>query len=174
MAERFLRRSCIDSLAAERSDAAPCPTPVASSSSGSQQQERPRARALGVPFEGRPGPLNAITDVAGVEVGHETLVWGEGAAAVRTGVTAVLPRGQQDSTCFAGIFSLNGAGEMTGSQWVEESGMLYGPVAITNTHSVGVVRDAVITWQKQFHPGSALPSAASALKPPESHAGGVR
>ena len=161
MAERFLRRSCIDSLASRatppQSDAAPCPTPVATSSRA--QQQRPRARALGVPFEGRPGPYNAITDVTGVEVGHETLVWGEGAAAVRTGVTAVLPRGQQDSTCFAGIFSLNGAGEMTGSQWVDESGMLYGPVAITNTHSVGVVRDAVITWQKQFHPGSAVPSA---------------
>ena len=168
MAERFLRRSCIDSLASRatpQSDAAPCPTPVASSSGS--QQERPRARALGVPFEGRPGPYNAITDVTGVEVGHETLVWGEGAAAVRTGVTAVLPRGQRDSTCFAGIFSLNGAGEMTGSQWVDESGMLYGPVAITNTHSVGVVRDAVITWQKQFHPGSAVPSAPPALKPRE-------
>jgi hypothetical protein len=112
---------------------------------------RPRARDLGVVLEGETGPLNAITDVAGVTVGHTTLCHGDGAGAVRTGVTAVLPRGAADSACFAGIFSLNGAGEMTGSHWVEESGILYGPVTITNTHSVGVVRDAVIRWQKRFH-----------------------
>jgi len=114
----------------------------------------PRARDLGIPFDGTPGPLNAITDVAGVTVGHATLVSGEGklhvgVGPVRTGVTAVLPRGQQtlDSPVFAGWYSLNGNGEMTGTTWVEESGFLEGPVMITNTHSVGVVRDAVIQWR---------------------------
>ena len=109
----------------------------------------PRARDLGVPFEGTPGPLNAITDVAGVEVGHSTIISAEGVSpAVRTGVTAVLPRGKRPPTeaVFAGWFSQNGNGEMTGTTWVEESGLLYGPVMITNTHSVGVVRDAVIAW----------------------------
>lgn len=115
------------------------------------QAAEPRARDLGVPFEGTPGPLNAITDVAGVEVGHHTLVSGEAggsAPVVRTGVTAVLPRGRQAPTeaVFAGWFSQNGNGEMTGTTWVEESGLMYGPVMITNTHSVGVVRDAVIGW----------------------------
>ncbi len=115
--------------------------------------EQPRARELGVPFEGKPGPLNAITDVAGVEVGHVTLVSGQGplevgSGPVRTGVTAVLPRGRQDATpVFAGWFSLNGNGEMTGTTWIEESGLLEGPVMLTNTHSVGVVRDAVIRWR---------------------------
>lgn len=114
---------------------------------------RPRARDLGVPFEGAPGPLNAITDVAGVEVGHVTLISGEGRLIVgegpiRTGVTAILPRGKSSSTpVFAGWFSLNGAGEMTGTAWIEESGLLEGPVMLTNTHSVGTVRDAVIAWQ---------------------------
>ena len=114
----------------------------------------PRARDLGIPFDGTPGPLNAITDVAGVTVGHTTLVSGEGklrvgVGPVRTGVTAVLPRGEQtlDSPVFAGWYSLNGNGEMTGTTWVEESGFLEGPVMITNTHSVGVVRDAVIQWR---------------------------
>ena len=113
---------------------------------------RPRARDLGIPFDGNPGPLNAITDVEGVEVGHTTLISGEGAlrlgsGPVRTGVTAILPRGKQSVVpCFAGWFSLNGNGEMTGTTWVEESGFLEGPVMITNTHSVGVVRDAVIAW----------------------------
>jgi L-aminopeptidase/D-esterase-like protein len=114
----------------------------------------PRARDLGIPFDGTPGPLNAITDIAGVTVGHTTLVSGEGklrvgVGPVRTGVTAVLPRGQQtlDSPVFAGWYSLNGNGEMTGTTWVEESGFLEGPVMITNTHSVGVVRDAVIQWR---------------------------
>jgi D-aminopeptidase len=115
---------------------------------------RRRARDLGVPFPGTPGPLNAITDVAGVEVGHTTLISGEGKlqvgkGPVRTGVTAVLPRGKDSMSnpVFAGWFSLNGNGEMTGTTWVEESGFLEGPVMITNTHSVGVVRDAVIQWR---------------------------
>lgn len=114
---------------------------------------KPRARDLGVPFDGTPGPLNAITDIAGVTVGHTTLISGEGKlevgkGPVRTGVTAVLPRGKDshDTGVFAGWWSLNGNGEMTGTTWVEESGFLVGPVMITNTHSVGVVRDAVIQW----------------------------
>ncbi len=114
---------------------------------------KPRARDLGVPFDGVPGPLNAITDVAGVTVGHTTLISGEGKLVVgqgpvRTGVTAVFPRGKDanDAGVFAGWWSLNGNGEMTGTTWVEESGILTGPVMITNTHSVGVVRDAVIQW----------------------------
>jgi D-aminopeptidase len=115
-----------------------------------------RARDLGVPFDGTPGPLNAITDVAGVTVGHTTLISGEGKlqvgkGPVRTGVTAVLPRGKDSmmNPVFAGWWSLNGNGEMTGTTWVEESGFLEGPVMITNTHSVGVVRDAVIQWRVQ-------------------------
>ncbi len=117
-------------------------------------QTKPRARALGVPFDGTPGPLNAITDVKGIEVGHTTLISGEGklnagVGPVRTGVTAIIPRGKQSSNdpVFAGWFSLNGNGEMTGTTWVEESGFLEGPIMITNTHSVGVVRDAVIAWR---------------------------
>src|SRR6266704_1407548 len=116
-------------------------------------EPKPRARDLGVPFDGKPGPLNAITDVKGVEVGHTTLISGEGAlkvgtGPVRTGVTAVLPRGKNSKDqVFAGWFTLNGNGEMTGTTWVEESGFLDGPVMITNTHSVGVVRDAVIQWR---------------------------
>ena len=95
--------------------------------------------------------MNAITDVAGVEVGHVTLISGSGNlkvgnGPVRTGVTAVLPRGKQYDPVFAGWYSLNGNGEMTGTTWVEESGFLEGPVMITNTHSVGIVRDAVIEW----------------------------
>ena len=111
-----------------------------------------RARGLGVPFEGNPGPLNAITDVAGVEVGHATIIRGDGPLVrgqgpVRTGVTAVLPRGKaSDDDVMAAWFTLNGNGEMTGTTWVEESGFLGGPVMITNTHSVGVVHDAVIDW----------------------------
>jgi D-aminopeptidase len=114
---------------------------------------KPRARDLGVPFDGTPAPLNAITDVAGVTVGHTTLISGEGKLVVgqgpvRTGVTAVFPRGKdsKDLGVFAGWWTLNGNGEMTGTTWVEESGILTGPVMITNTHSVGVVRDAVIQW----------------------------
>ncbi len=115
--------------------------------------QTPRARDLGVPFRGTPGPLNAITDVAGVEVGHTTVIEGEGAlrvgsGPVRTGVTAILPRGKRWDPVFAGWYSLNGNGEMTGTTWVEESGFLEGPVMITNTHSVGVVRDAVLEWMR--------------------------
>jgi len=107
-----------------------------------------RARDLGVPFDGTPGPLNAITDVAGIEVGQVTLVSGEGKSAVRTGVTVVWPRGKSTGTSvFGGWFSLNGNGEMTGTTWLEESGLLSTPVMITNTHSVGVVRDAYIKWK---------------------------
>src|SRR6202046_5779388 len=116
-------------------------------------QTTPRARDLGVPFEGTPGPLNAITDVKGVEVGYRTLISGDGKlevgkGPVRTGVTAVFPRGKASvDPVFAGWFTENGNGEMTGTTWVEESGFLDGAVMITNTHSVGVVRDAVIAWQ---------------------------
>ncbi len=113
-----------------------------------------RARDLGIPFDGTPGPFNAITDVAGVTVGHTTIVEGEpgplvvGEGPVRTGVTAILPRGFGFSPVFAGWYSLNGNGEMTGTTWVEESGFLEGPVMITNTHSVGIVRDAVLEWMR--------------------------
>jgi D-aminopeptidase len=112
-----------------------------------------RGRELGVPFEGAPGPLDAITDVKGVEVGYRTLISGEGklqvgVGPVRTGVTAIFPRGKTAvDPVLAGWFTENGNGEMTGTTWIEESGFLYGPVMITNTHSVGVVRDAVIAWQ---------------------------
>jgi L-aminopeptidase/D-esterase-like protein len=112
-----------------------------------------RARALGVLFEGTPGRRNAITDVTGVEVGHTTIISGEGRlevgkGPVRTGVTAVLPRGKASKDpVFAGWFSLNGNGEMTGTAWIDDSGFLDGPVLITNTHSVGTVRDAVIAWR---------------------------
>lgn len=110
----------------------------------------PRARALGVPFEGTPGALDAITDVAGVTVGQVTLIEDlPDGRRVRTGVTAVLPRGRQslDTAVYGAWFPLNGNGEMTGSAWLEESGQLEGPVMLTNTHSVGVVRDAVIAWR---------------------------
>jgi D-aminopeptidase len=116
--------------------------------------EKPRARDLGVPFDGTPGPNNAITDVAGVAVGHATIIRGSGAlkvgeGPVRTGVTAILPRGRKslDDPVFAGWFALNGAGEMTGTTWVEESGFLEGPVMITNTHSVGAVHEGTIAWR---------------------------
>ena len=121
-------------------------------------QTKPRARDLGVPFDGAPGPLNAITDVKGVEVGYTTLISGDGplkvgVGPVRTGVTAVLPRGKNSTDpVFAGWFTLNGNGEMTGTTWVEESGFLDGPVMITNTHSVGVVRDAAIAWRVKHGP----------------------
>ncbi len=120
-------------------------------------QTKPRARDLGVPFDGAPGPLNAITDVKGVEVGHTTLISGDAASPagmgpVRTGVTAVLPRGKDSNDpVFAGWFTENGNGEMTGTTWVEDSGFLEGPVMITNTHSVGIVRDAVIAWRLKHH-----------------------
>jgi len=114
---------------------------------------KPRARDLGIPFDGTTGPMNAITDVRGIEVGFSTLIFGgktdpKGGPQVRTGVTAVLPRGKTGfDPVFAGYFSQNGNGEMTGTHWIQESGFLDGPVMITNTHSVGVVRDAVIAWQ---------------------------
>ena len=115
--------------------------------------ERPRARDLGIPLEGSPGALNAITDVAGVSVGHTTIIRGDGrleigAGPVRTGVTAIFPRGANavKTPVFAGTFVMNGNGEMTGTIWVDEGGQLSGPITITNTHSVGVVRDAVIEW----------------------------
>lgn len=120
-----------------------------------------RARDLGVPFLGNPGTWNAITDVAGIEVGYTTLIEGQ---RVRTGVTAIHPRGKTDKRpVFAGWFSLNGNGEMTGTAWIDESGFLEGPVAITNTHSVGVVRDAIIEWQIQrgaMHQSWSMPVVA--------------
>jgi L-aminopeptidase/D-esterase-like protein len=113
-----------------------------------------RARDFGILFDGTPGKFNAITDVPGVEVGYSTLISGEGKlergkGPVRTGVTAILPRGlrEMNDSVFAGYFSLNGNGEMTGTAWVEESGFLEGPIVLTNTHSVGVARDAVIAWR---------------------------
>jgi len=115
--------------------------------------QKPRERDLKLPIGGTPGPLDAITDVAGIEVGHTTLVSGSGALVVgkgpvRTGVTVVHPRGKNNhDPVFAAWFTLNGNGEMTGTTWVQESGLLEGPVAITNTHSVGVVRDAIIQWE---------------------------
>lgn len=110
----------------------------------------PRARDLGIPFDGIPGAFNAITDVAGVTVGHETIIRDlPDNRAVRTGVTAILPRGKatNDQLVFGAWFSLNGNGEMTGTTWVEESGFLEGPVMITNTHSVGAVHQATIQWR---------------------------
>jgi len=112
-------------------------------------QTKPRARDLGVPLEGTPGSRNAITDVAGVEVGHRTIIEGD---SVRTGVTAVWPRGKASSDpVFGGFFSQNGNGDMTGTHWLVESGFLDGPVLITNTHSVGVVRDAFLGWLVKNH-----------------------
>src|SRR5438876_1674208 len=118
------------------------------------QQKTVRARDLGIPFDGTPGKFNAITDVAGVEVGYTTLIRGEGKlevgkGPVRTGVTVIIPRGHDslNDPVYAGFFNLNGNGEMTGTAWLEESGFLEGPIIITNTHSVGVARDAVIAWR---------------------------
>lgn len=113
-----------------------------------------RARELGIPFHGSIGPCNAITDVPGVEVGYATLWSGSGSLVVgqgpvRTGVTAILPRGQGDHRpCFGGSFALNAAGELTGLQWLEERGLFEGPILITHTHAVGVVRDAAIKWMR--------------------------
>lgn len=129
---------------------------VLAGEASAQSSVRPRARDLGIPFEGTPGRYNAITDVAGVAVGHTTLVSGAGSlevgrGPVRTGVTAILPRGasRDAAPVFAGTFALNGNGEMTGTAWIEESGLLEGPILLTNTHSVGVVRDAVIAWRNR-------------------------
>jgi L-aminopeptidase/D-esterase-like protein len=118
-----------------------------------QAQTQLRARDLGVPFDGTTGPNNAITDVKGIEVGHTTIISGDGKLVVgkgpvRTGVTAILPRGKTNNDAvFAAWFTLNGNGEMTGTTWVDDSGFLNGPIMITNTHSVGVVHDAVIAWK---------------------------
>src|SRR5438132_12568415 len=118
------------------------------------EKESIRARDLGIPFDGMPGQFNAITDVVGVEVGYTTLVSGQGKLVagkgpVRTGVTAIIPRGHDslNDPVYASVFSLNGNGEMTGTAWVEESGCLEGPIVITNTHSVGVARDSVMAWR---------------------------
>jgi L-aminopeptidase/D-esterase-like protein len=116
------------------------------------QQRSERARDLGIPLDGTPGPLDALTDVPGVTVGHATLVRGNGRLVagkgpVRTGVTAIFPRGRDDlAPVFAGWFSLNGNGEMTGTAWIDDYGLLFYPIAITNTNSVGTVRDALIEW----------------------------
>lgn len=132
------------------------PMTLAQNSSAPQSHD-PRARDLGIPFEGSPGPLNAITDVAGVEVGFKTIIRGEGRLVigkgpVRTGVTAIFPRGKSDShAAFAGYFAGNGNGDMTGTHWIDESGVLETPILITNTGSVGVVRDAGVAWMVQHN-----------------------
>ena len=141
---------------------------VALSAAVAAAQSNPRARDLGIPFDGRPGPLNAITDVEGVEVGHATIISGDGAlevgkGPVRTGVTVVLPKGRgAKNQVFAAWFALNADGEMTGTTWIEESGILEGPVAITNTHSVGTVHQALIEWSVRHVEGVnwSLPVAA--------------
>ena len=121
-------------------------------SASAQAKDNIRARDLGIPFAGTTGPLNAITDVTGLEVGQVTLIKGKGTldvgkGPIRTGVTAILPRGKNSvSPVFAGWFTLNGSGEMTGTTWIEERGVIDGPILITNTHSVGVVRDAAVSW----------------------------
>ena len=126
---------------------------IALATSAAAAQTRPRARDLGIPIGGTAGPLDAITDVAGVEVGQTTLIAGSGRLSVgrgpvRTGVTVIHPRGKSNADpVFGAWFTLNGNGEMTGTTWLQESGLLEGPVAITNTHSVGVVRDAILQWQ---------------------------
>jgi len=116
-------------------------------------QTRPRGRDLGIPFPGKTGPNNSITDIPGIAVGHVTLIEGEGKlipgkGPIRTGVTAILPRpkGNWDPV-FAATFNLNGNGDMTGINWIKESGFLEGPILLTGTHSVGTVRDAAIQWQ---------------------------
>ena len=124
---------------------------------------KPRARSLAIPFDGTPGRWNAITDVPGVEVGYATLIAGD---SVRTGVTAVHPRGAARAAdpVIAGFFSQNGNGEMTGVSWIQESGTFAGPVAITNTHAVGIAHAAIIEWAVRRHPRMAdawlLPVAA--------------
>src|SRR5207302_6764287 len=154
----------IDAAAREPQKSPPASPPVGRTrpvARSATENKVVRARDLGVPFEGTPGKFNAITDVAGVEVGYTTLISGDGKlivgqGPVRTGVTAVLPRGHAaaNDPVYAGVFSLNGNGEMTGTAWVEESGFLEGPIAITNTHSVGVARDAIIAWQVKQGTGS--------------------
>src|SRR5499433_1749 len=128
--------------------------------SASTLKPKPRARDLGIPFDGVSGPLNSVTDVAGVEVGYATLISGEGKrivgqGPVRTGVTAIFPRGKASSEAvFAAFYSGNGNGDMTGTHWVDENGVLETPILITNTLSVGVVRDAAVEWMvKHDHAG---------------------
>src|SRR6187401_796556 len=122
-------------------------------SAAAHAQTKPRENDLKLPIGGTPGPLDAITDVAGVEVGHTTLIAGSGKLVVgqgpvRTGVTVIHPRGKANpDPVFAAWFTLNGNGEMTGTTWMQEGGYLEGPIGITNTHSVGVVRDAIIKWE---------------------------
>src|SRR5207248_9158933 len=128
--------------------------PIPAPPKANAQAKPVRARDLSIPFDGTPGKFNTITDVSGVEVGYTTLISGGGKlevgkGPVRTGVTAILPRGHDslNDPAYAGYFSLNGNGEMMGTAWVEESGFLEGPIIITNTHSVGLARDAVIAWR---------------------------
>jgi D-aminopeptidase len=142
-----------DSVARTECDSVSQPEPWKATPAG-----KIRARGLGLPFDGRPGPFNAITDVSGVEVGYSTIVRGHGPLVVgegpvRTGVTAILPRGRNKAwlPVFAGVHSLNGNGELTGSVWIEEAGLCEGPVTITNTHSCGVARDASIRWMVANH-----------------------
>ena len=142
----LIRVTLLAILAASLQAREPIPAPPST--------ETLRARALGIPFEGVPGKFNAITDVSGVELGYTTLISGEGKldvgkGPVRTGVTAIIPRGHAslNDPVYAASFSLNGNGEMTGTAWLEEGGFLEGPVVLTNTHSVGVARDAVIAWR---------------------------
>lgn len=122
---------------------------------------KPRARALGLNFEGKPGPRNNITDVDGVSVGYSTIVEGDGAlrighGPVRTGVTAILPRRPENLSIpvFAGYHNFNGNGEMSGAHYLDEVGQLTFPITITNTHSCGVTRDATLKWASRAHPGS--------------------
>ncbi|MEM8682269.1 MAG: P1 family peptidase [Pseudomonadota bacterium] len=147
-----------------------------------EKSDKPRARDLGIPFDGQPGPLNAITDVAGVRVGHETVLEGEGAwiageGPVRTGVTAIFPFGDDPAAvAYAAYHALNGNGEMTGTIWIDESGTLSGPIMITNTHSVGVVRDAVTEWSLEKTGGQAawsLPVVAETWDGPWPPYGGL-
>lgn len=137
-----------------------CGTNLQAQSEAGSSSPQPRARDLGIPFDGTPGPFNAITDVKGVEVGYKTLISGEGKLVigkgpVRTGMTAILPRGKKGTqSVFAGFFAGNGNGDMTGTHWIDESGVLETPILITNTNSVGVVRDAAIAWMvRQNRPG---------------------
>ena len=144
-----MKRGCRAALAA----AATCACVAMSLSAQTPAPTKPRARDLGLPIGGTAGLLDAITDVTGVEVGHTTLISGNGKLVVgkgpiRTGVTVIHPRGKANpDPVFGAWFTLNGNGEMTGTTWLQESGILEGPIAITNTHSVGVVRDAILQWQ---------------------------
>jgi D-aminopeptidase len=133
---------------------------IGTTTTSAEAQHAPaRAQQLGIPLDGTPGPLDAITDVPGVAVGHTTIVRGNGklrvgVGPVRTGITAIFPRGTADfSPVFAGWFNLNGNGEMTGTTWIEDYGLLLYPIAITNTNSVGTVRDATIEWGRTRVPG---------------------